>query len=97
MKTWVSVLIVTAHIPYFLLLALWESVLLKLGISILLFEWHVIRRVSPDSRVRAYAMYLSIGWLMVSPGGPTSTCIATTKQTTCRASCTSTTASTCPS
>jgi hypothetical protein len=45
-----------AHIPYFLLLALWESVLLGLGISFLLFEWPVIRRVSPDSRVRAYAI-----------------------------------------
>ena len=55
-----------AQLPYFLLLALWDGVLLGLGISFLLFGWPVIRRVSPDSRTRAYAMYLSIGWLMVS-------------------------------
>ncbi len=52
--------------PYFIVLALWDGVLLGLGISFLLFGWPVIRDVSPDSRVRAYAMYLSIGWLMVS-------------------------------
>ena len=54
------------QMPYFLLLALWDAMLLGLGVAFLLFGWPVIRRVSPDSRTRAYAMYLSIGWLMVS-------------------------------
>lgn len=54
------------QMPYFLLLALWDGILLGLGVSFLLFGWTVIRKVSPDSRTRAYAMYLSIGWLMVS-------------------------------
>lgn len=40
--------------------------LLGLGASFLLFGWPVIRRVSADSRLRAWAMYLSIGWLMIS-------------------------------
>jgi hypothetical protein len=39
---------------------------LGLGVSFLLFGFPVIRKVSPDSRVRAWAMYLSIGYLMVS-------------------------------
>jgi hypothetical protein len=45
-----------AQMPYFLLLALWDGVLLGLGVLVLLFGWPVIRRVSPDSRVRAYAI-----------------------------------------
>jgi hypothetical protein len=44
-----------AQMPYFLLLALWEGVLLGLGGLVFLFGWPVIRRVSPDSRVRACA------------------------------------------
>jgi hypothetical protein len=40
--------------------------LLGLGVAFLLFGFPVMRKVSPDSRVRAWAMYLSIGYLMVS-------------------------------
>jgi hypothetical protein len=54
------------QLPFFILLALMESVLFGLGISFLLFGLPVVRRVSPDSKARAWAMYLSIGWLMVS-------------------------------
>jgi hypothetical protein len=54
------------QLPFFIFLALMESVLLGLGISFLLFGLPVVRRVSPDSKARAWAMYLSIGWLMVS-------------------------------
>lgn len=54
------------QLPFFLFLALFESVLLGLGISFLLFGLPAVRRVSPDSKARAWAMYLSIGWLMVS-------------------------------
>jgi hypothetical protein len=54
------------QLPFFIFLALMESVLLGLGISFLLFGLPVVRAVSPDSRARAWAMYLSIGWLMVS-------------------------------
>jgi hypothetical protein len=39
---------------------------LGLGISFLVFGLPVIRRVSPDSQVRAWAMYLAISYLMVS-------------------------------
>ena len=55
-----------AQLPFFIFLALMESLLLGLGISFLLFGLPVVRRVSSDSRARAWAMYLCIGWLMVS-------------------------------
>jgi hypothetical protein len=55
-----------AQIPHFIFLAVGDALLLGLGASFLLFGFPVIRKVSPDSRVRAWAMYLSIGYLMVS-------------------------------
>jgi hypothetical protein len=54
------------QMPYFLFLAVGDAVLLGLGISFLLFGFPVMRQVSPDSKLRAWAMYLSIGYLMVS-------------------------------
>jgi hypothetical protein len=54
------------QMPYFLFLALTDAVLLGLGVSFLLFGFPVMRQVSPDSRLRAWAMYLAIGYLMVS-------------------------------
>ena len=54
------------QLPYFLFLAVGDAVLLGLGVSFLLFGFPIMRRVSPDSKVRAWAMYLSIGYLMVS-------------------------------
>ena len=55
-----------SQLPFFLLLALMESILLGLGISFLAFGLPVMRRISADLKFRAWAMYLSIGWLMVS-------------------------------
>lgn len=55
-----------AQIPFFLFLAVTDAVLLGLGVSFLIFGLPVIRKVSPDSKARAWAMYLSIGYLMVS-------------------------------
>ncbi len=40
--------------------------LLGLGVAFLIFGLPVLRKVSPDSKVRAWAMYLAIGYLMVS-------------------------------
>ena len=51
---------------YFLFLAVGDALLLGLGVSFLLFGFPVMRQVSPDSKLRAWAMYLSIGYLMVS-------------------------------
>jgi hypothetical protein len=55
-----------AQIPHFIFLAMGDALLLGLGVSFLLFGFPVMRHVSPDSKLRAWAMYLSIGYLMVS-------------------------------
>ncbi len=54
------------QLPFFIFMALFESILLGLGVSFLLFGLPAVRRASPDSKARAWAMYLSIGWLMIS-------------------------------
>jgi hypothetical protein len=54
------------QLPFFIFLAVGYALLLGLGVSFLLFGFPVIRKVSPDSRARAWAMYLSIGYLMIS-------------------------------
>jgi hypothetical protein len=55
-----------AQLPFFLFAAAFEAITLGLGVSFLLFGMPVVRRISAGSRLRAWAMYLSIGWLMVS-------------------------------
>ena len=55
-----------SQMAYLLFLGASDAVLLGLGISFLVFGYPMLRRVSPDSRARAWAMYLSIGYLMVS-------------------------------
>ena len=55
-----------AQIPQLMFLAVGDALLLGLGVSFLLFGFPVVRRVSPDSKLRAWVMYLSIGYLMVS-------------------------------
>lgn len=55
-----------AQIPFFMFLGAADAILLGLGVSFLVFGLPVLRKVSPDSRLRAWAMYLAIGYLMVS-------------------------------
>jgi hypothetical protein len=43
-----------------------QATVLGLGVSFLAFGLPVMRRISPDSKLRAWAMYLSIGYLMLS-------------------------------
>jgi predicted membrane channel-forming protein YqfA (hemolysin III family) len=43
-----------------------QAVFLGLGVSFLIFGLPIMRRISPDSKARAWAMYLSIAWLMIS-------------------------------
>jgi len=56
----------SAQIPFFIFLGVGDALLLGLGISFLIFGYPLLRKVSPDSKARAWAMYLSIGYLMVS-------------------------------
>ena len=55
-----------AQIPFFMFLGLTDALLLGVGVSFLIFGLPVLRRVSPDSKARAWAMYLSIGYLTLS-------------------------------
>lgn len=54
------------QVPFFLFLGVGNAILLGLGVAFLIFGLPVLRKVSPDSKARAWAMYLSIGYLMVS-------------------------------
>jgi hypothetical protein len=56
----------SVQLPFFLILAATDAVLLGLGVSFILFGLPVIRMVSPDSKVRAWVMYISISYLMIS-------------------------------
>jgi len=55
-----------ARVSQLMFLAVGDALLLGLAVSFLLFGFPVVRRVSPDSKLRAWVMYLSIGYLMVS-------------------------------
>ena len=55
-----------SQMPLFFFLAAGDAILLGLGVSFVLFGLSVLRKVSPDSKLRAWAMYLSISYLMVS-------------------------------
>jgi hypothetical protein len=56
----------TAQLFFFIVLEAIQSLAFGLGVSFLLFGLPTVLRVSPNSRVMAWAMYLSIGWLLVS-------------------------------
>ncbi len=54
------------QLPLFIALGVGDALFLGFGVAFLIFGLPVIRRVSPDSRLRAWGMYLSIGYLLVS-------------------------------
>jgi hypothetical protein len=56
----------SSQMAHLLFLGATDAALLGLGVAFLIFGLPVLRRVSPDSKARAWAMYLSIGYLMVS-------------------------------
>ena len=56
----------TTQLPYLLFLNLVQATVLGLGVAFLAFGLSVMRRISPDSKVKAWATYLSIAYLMVS-------------------------------
>jgi hypothetical protein len=55
-----------AQLPFFIVLQVVTSLTFGLGVSFLLFGLPVVRRVSADWKLRAWLMYLSIGWLLIS-------------------------------
>ncbi len=54
------------QLPFFVVLSAIEALAFGLGISFLAFGLPLVRKATGGSRLRAWAMYLSIGWLLVS-------------------------------
>ena len=54
------------QLVFFILLEAIQSLAFGLGVSFLLFGLPTMRRASPNSKLMVWAMYLSIGWLLVS-------------------------------
>ncbi len=55
-----------AQVPFFVLLQLVTCLTFGVGVSFLVFGLPVVRGVSADWGLRAWSMYLSIGWLLIS-------------------------------
>ena len=55
-----------AQQPFFMVVSLFEALALGLGISFLIFGLPLVRRVPADSKLRAWLMYLGLGWALVS-------------------------------
>lgn len=56
----------SAQLLSFIIIAAITALTFGLGVSFLIFGLPVVREVAGDSKTRAWAMYLSIGWLLVS-------------------------------
>ncbi len=54
------------QLPFFIVLEIITTLTLGLGVAFLLFGFPSMMEVAAGSRLRAWAMYLSIGWLLVS-------------------------------
>ena len=54
------------QLPFFIFLSVFETLAFGLGISFLLFGFPALLRLARGSRLRAWAMYLSVGWFLVS-------------------------------
>jgi hypothetical protein len=54
------------QMPFFMFEAFVEALALGLGVSFLVFGLPFVRRVEPALRLRAWLIYLSMGWALVS-------------------------------
>lgn len=54
------------QMPFFIFLAAAEALVFGLGVSFLFFGLPAMRRLAAGSASRAWAMYLAVGWLLVS-------------------------------
>src|SRR5919202_3379798 len=54
------------QIPFFMVESFFEAIALGLGVTFLVLGLPVVRRVEPDLRLRAWLLYLSIGWALVN-------------------------------
>jgi hypothetical protein len=56
----------SAQMPFFLLLTVFDSLLLGIGVAFVVFGWPLVRRVAPGSRAIAMAMFIGVAWLTIS-------------------------------
>jgi len=56
----------SGQVASFIIIAVLTAITFGLGMSFLIFGLSVVREVAGTSKYRAWAMYLSIGWLLVS-------------------------------
>lgn len=54
------------QLPFFIVLEVITSITLGLGVAFLLFGFPTMKEVAAGSSLRAWVMYLSVGWLLVS-------------------------------
>jgi hypothetical protein len=54
------------QLPFFILLAVFEALTFGLGVSFLLFGFAPLKRAVGGSAWRTWAIYLSVGWFLVS-------------------------------
>lgn len=55
-----------AQLAALITLSVGDALFLGIGVAFLIFGYPMLRRVSADSRLRAWAMYLCVGFLLVS-------------------------------
>ena len=54
------------QLPFFLFLAVFEALTFGLGVSFLLFGFAPLRRAVGGSTWRTWAIYITVGWILVS-------------------------------
>jgi hypothetical protein len=54
------------QIPFLIFEQFFEALSLGLGVSFLIFGLPIVRQAAPNLRLRAWLMYLGIGWALVS-------------------------------
>jgi hypothetical protein len=54
------------QMPFYMAESFIEALALGVGVTFLVFALPVVRRVEPELRLRAWLLYLSIGWALVN-------------------------------
>src|SRR3954451_5330808 len=54
------------QMPFFMVVSFFEALALGLGVSFLVFGLPLVRSVPSDLKIRAWLMYLGLGWALVS-------------------------------
>lgn len=56
----------STQMPFFVLLTVFDSLLLGIGVAFVVFGWPLVRRVAPGSRAVATALFIGVAWLTIS-------------------------------